>query len=610
MNNCGKKIWLSIFMLLISVYVYAVDVVVQAPSIVAVNQRFQVSYAVDDLEAEFIKPTFSSDFKVIAGPSESVGISVFSGTGVAATASQQKIYTYYIQALKEGVFEIPVVDVKLKDGTIKKSKKTSIEVVKEAPKQGNNQPRTQTPQPADISADDLFIKMDFNRTTVYKGEPIILTVRLYAHNVPLTSLSGLQVPTFTGFDVQELQVSPNESRLHQQKYNNRVYNSAVIGRLILYPLRAGEIKLDPIEAGVVLEYQQMPSSLDPFEIMSMGVPTRTVRKQLKSAPATITIKEFPAGAPASFNGVTGNFSLTTNIDKTETTANQPLTYTVNISGTGNFNQLKEPLIAFPDKFDRYEPKITNNIKTEATGGTGNRKFEYVVIPRSNGEFEIPAFEFSYFDIQKQSYVTLKSAPVTLQIEKDPTGASQPVTTGPLVTGRKVEHLGNDIIFIKTAPVTLKPAGYVFFGSGSFWIIFAVMLVLFVLVCLLMVKLSKDKQNVALMRNKKANKVAINRLKQSAKLLKAGDRTGFYEEVSRAVWGYISDKLDMQASELSRDNVQDKLAIQNVPQENIDLLLTVIDDCEYARYAPGSNREGMEEVYNEAIQAISKLENLK
>lgn len=610
MNNCCKRIWFSILIIFSCISAHAIDLVVKAPSIVAVNQNFQITYTVEKHVKEFIRPVFTADFKVIAGPTKSIGKSIMQGV-----SSDYVSYTYYVRALKEGIFDIPVAEVKLEDGTTLKSKKTSIEVIKEdAQRQQqspNNSGSQQTQNAADISPEDLFVKMEFNRTSVYKGEPIILTIKLYTHNVPVTSLTNFKMPTLAGFDHQELQVSANESSLHQEKYNNRVYLVAVIGRIMLYPLRAGEIKIDPIETGVSVQVQQQRRGNDLIDII-YGLPTRTVNKQLKSAPATIKIKDFPAGAPASFNGATGNYTITSSIDKTQTTANQPISYSVTISGTGNFKQINEPLTAFPSTFDKYDPKISNNVKTTNTGGTGNKKFEYVLIPRSAGEFEIPPVEFSYFDTQKDSYVTLKTKPEQLLIEKDPSGFSQPVATGtvPLVTGKKVEHLGNDILFIKTGPLLLKSSNTVFFGSPGFWLLFVALIIAFVLICLVMYKTAKNRQNVALMRNRKANKAARNRLKQSAKLLKEGDNSGFYEEVSRAVWGYIGDKLNMQGSELSRDNVQDKLIEQGVPQENIDLLLTVIDKCQYARYAPGSNRSGMEEMYNEAIKAISKLENLK
>ena len=604
MNRFKKICFVCIPMLLCAFATHAIDLTVNAPSIVTVNQRFQIAYTADGSVSEFMTPSFA-DFDVLMGPARSSSI-----VSVNNVTTTNVIFTYYVRAKTEGVFDIPEAGVKLRDGTVVKSKKASIEVVKEAQGGGSTQSNQNPQSPAEVSPEDLFVAMEFNKTSLYKSEPVILTIKLYARNVPVTSISNLKMATMVGFDSQELQVPQAESSLHQAKYNNKVYSVAVLGRLILYPLRAGDLKIDPVELVASMQVKQQARSSDMFEIF-MGPSFRTVSKQLKSAPATLKIKEFPAGAPHSFNGATGSFSLNSTVDKTSSIANQALTYSITVSGTGNFKQINEPLLVLPDKFEKYDPKISENVKAGNAGGTGSKKFEYVLIPRTDGSFDIPPTEFSYFDTRKESYVTLKTKPLHLDIEKDPNASNtRPVSSTPLISGKKVEHLGNDIIFIKTAPTVLKPAGHVFFGSSGFFLTGAAMLAVFALACTAKNVNDKKRGNVAMMRYKKASKAAVGRLKQASRLLKAGDRTGFHEEVSRAVWGYIGDKLNMQLSELSRDNVQEKLNQKNVPQENIDLLIAVIDDCEYARYAPGSSRENMEGTYDKALEAISKLENLK
>jgi hypothetical protein len=618
MSNCRKKLFF-VLMLFCPIVAFADELVVEAPTIVAVNERFQIIYSISyppDKKTfkEFIAPASFPDFNVMMGPVNSSS-SKFVSDGNTSSSTQTVIFTYVVRATKEGIFDIPVAEAKFENGESVKSKKTSIEVIKEGSNKatsGSGNTQQQARNPEDVSPDDLFIKMEFNRQSVYKGEPLIMSIKLYWHNVPVVSLNKFNMTTLAGFDHQELQVAANESKPHQQKYNNKIYNTIVLARLVLYPLRAGEITLVPLETDVVIQAPQQSRSSRDISDFFFGQQYKTVTKHLKSKSVTLNIKDFPAGAPPSFNGATGNFTLTTKIDKDKIAANQAITYSVTISGAGNFKQVNPPLLLFPDKFDKYDPKTTENVKVTETGGTGTKKFDYVLIPRNAGEFDLPMSEFSYFDTQKGSYVTLKSNPIHLAVEKDPNGTNiQPITSMPMVTGKKVEHLGNDILFIKTAPLAaLKPSGYVFFASSDFWLLFTSIILIFAIICFIMRKMTKDRQNVALMRNRKANKVAITRLKQSAKLLKADDRVGFYEEVARAVWGYISDKLNMQGSEFSRDKVQEKLTSQNVPQENIDLLIAVMEDCEYARYAPGSNHEGMEDMYNEAIKAISKLENLK
>ncbi|MDR1338875.1 MAG: BatD family protein [Prevotellaceae bacterium] len=608
MNNC-KRICLFILMSFCPIAVFADELVIETPNIVAVNEEFKISYSIsyspDKKLTEFIAPVFS-DFHVVAGPVES-NSSTFIMNGTTNTSTQTKKVTYWLRATKEGVFDLPAAEVKFEGGISVKSQKKAVEVIKDNAGKATN-PRSSE----DINPDDLFIRMEFNRQSVYKGEPMILSIKLYWHNVPVSSLSKFNMPTLAGFDFQELQIPANESKPYQQKYNNKVYNAITLARLILYPLRAGEITLAPLETVVSVQIPQQSRGSQGLPDLFFGQQYRTVNKQLKSKPVTLNIKDFPAGAPASFNGAMGNFTLAAKLDKNKITANQAVTYSVTVSGTGNFKQINPPLILFPDKFDKYDPKTADNVKISETGGSGTKKFDYVLIPRSAGEFEIPPVEVSYFDARKGTYVTLKSDPLHIEVEKDPSGTNiQPISSMPMVTGKKVEHLGNDILFIKTAPLTaLKSSGYVFFASSDFWLLFAAIILIFAIICFIMRKMEKDRRNVALMRNRKANRVAISRLKQSARLLKADDRAGFYEEVARAVWGYISDKLNMQGSEFSRDRVQEKLVSQNVPQENIDMLISVMENCEYARYAPGGNHEGMENMYNEAIAAISKLENLK
>ena len=579
---------------------------VNADAIVSLNGKFQIAYTIEyepnnPVEA-FEPPAFGDHFKVIAGPGQSVARHDINGK-----VSNSIIFTYYLQALREGVFDIPQASVKMKDGSVIKSKARSMEVLKEEGGSGNAQ-QQQNAANGDVSADDLFIRMEFSRQSVYKGEPMVLTIKLYTRNVHVVNVSGFKMPTLAGFDMQELKIADPDWK--QQKYNNKIYQTYPLARLMLYPLRAGELKMDPVELVATIQVRQQVRSNSMMD-MIMGPSIKHINKNLRSSPVSLNIKDFPAGAPATFNGATGNFKLISKIDKTESVANQPVTFAVTVSGSGNFKQIKEPLIVFPENFDKYDPKIAENVKSEVSGGTGSKKFEYVVIPRNAGEFDIPPVEFSYFDVQKGSYVSLKTEPVHLVIERDPNAAnSAPISSMPMVTGKKVKHLGNDILFIKTDMPQLSAIGSVFFGSLDFWLIFVAMAVIFSAAVVMRTKSRKNRQNVALMRNKKANKVAVSRLKQSAKFLKTDNRTAFYEEVSRAVWGYIGDKLNMQASELSRDNIQDKLNAQNVPQENVDLLIAVIDNCEYARYAPGGSREGMEEVYRQALLAISNLENLK
>ena len=610
-----KRFLLSVLLVSCAGVLFAANMTVKAPNIVTVGEKFQIVFSIDattDILAFSIRPSLS-DFQVIAGPVASSASRTINGQTTSYTT-----FTYYVQAVKEGTFSLGQAEVKVK-GVSVKSENYSIEVVKAATGQsGQNNQSGQTQQPAadrspaasqsGIDEGDLFIRVELNRNSLYKGESLVASVSLYTR-VAITQLSNFKAPQLTGFYSQDIEVPANENNLHRVTYNGKVYSTAVLKRYVLFPQRSGSIRIEPVEASLAVQLPRTVRSNSIFDDF-FAMPYETTEKRIKSVPVTVTVKDLPAGAPVSFKGAVGNFTVKAGIDRTETTANQALSYALTVSGTGNLKLVEEPAITFPADFDKYEPKITENVRTTLQGSTGNKKFEYALIPRSAGTFEIPETEFTYFEPNKSAYVTLKTDNIALTIEKDPHGVSPSASTSTVsnVNQQDIRRLGTDILFIKTAPLVLQARDYMFFGSPVFWLCCFAMLVLFLLCCLALGKREKNMKNIALMRNKKAVKIAKRRLKKSAALLKSGDKNGFYDELARAMWGYSSDKFNMPAAYLSRDNVQEKLATKGVPQESIDLLLKVVDDCEYARYAPGNEQANMEHVYDEAIRAISKLEN--
>jgi hypothetical protein len=615
-----KRLLIVCALTLYSSLSFAAKVTVSAPNIVTIGEKFQISITVDVMgeDIRLAVPPVLSDFQVIAGPVLSSRQVSINGQTTAQTT-----FTYYVQAVKEGTFGIGQPEVKVGNTSLK-ADKIAIEVIKESQKQGAQTPPNQqqgqggqtqqnTPsqgaQPG-IDEGDLFIRVELSRGSLYRGESLVASIVLYTR-VALTGLSDFKVPQLTGFYSQDIDVPANENNLHRVNYNGKVYNSAVLKRYVLFPQRSGNIRVEPVETAVSVQVPRTSRSRSMFDDF-FAMPYETVEKRIKSAPVTVNVKDLPAGAPASFKGAVGNFTMKAATDRTETTANQAISYSLTVSGTGNLKLVEVPTINFPADFDKYEPKVTENIRTTLQGSTGSKKFEYALIPRSAGTFEIPETEFTYFDTNKGTYVTLKTNSISLAIEKDPHGSNAPASTSvaPGVNQQDIRYLGNDIVFIKTAPLVLQPRDYVFFGSTNFWLWCAAILAAFVLICFVLRKREKNMKDLASMRNKKAVKIAKQRLKKSAALLKAGDKNGFYDEVARAVWGYLGDKLNIPVAYLSRDNVQEKLTDRGVNQENIDLLLKAIDDCEYARYAPGSEQKNMEHVYDEAIQAISKLESGK
>lgn len=613
MNSNMRKLVLTFLMTISVGLAFGVRLTIKAPNVVAVGETFQIAFTVDATPDQFIPPALS-DFRVIAGPGRASSISIVNGQQSATT-----IYTYYVEALKEGTFSIGQAEV-IVDGISTKSSSYSIEVVKAgagATTQGQQgqqqgQQRVQSPTSASsttVDAGDLFARVEVSRSSLYRGESLVATIKIYTL-VGISNLSEFKVPPYTGFYSQDMEIPASESSLHRENVNGKIYNVAVLKRSLLFPQKAGTLTIDPAEMSLSVQLPRAASQTRSIFDDFFAMPDVTTEKKLKTPVVSINVKDLPSGAPASFKGAVGNFKMEASIDKTETTANQALLYSLTISGKGNLKLLEEPKINFPPDFDKYDPKVNDNIQTTATGSSGSKKFEYAIIPRSAGSFNIEGTEFTFFDPAKGAYTTLRSNDLTITVEKDPYGSTAQSTTGPVqgVNQENIRRLGNDIVFIKTAPLSLQAMDDVFFGSGRFWLIIGALLVAALLAWLVLRKQVKERSNVALMRNKKANKMAKQRLKKSAKLLKEDDEKGFYEEISRATWGYVGDKLNIPAASLSRDNVQGKLLARNVPQEDVDLLLKVMDDCEYARYAPGSGHSAMEHIYNDTINVISKIES--
>lgn len=621
--NIIKQVLFSLLMIANASAVFAAKMTVKAPNIVTVGEKFQIAFQVDaatDALAFSIPPSMG-DFQIIAGP-----VASFSSSSINGQSTSYTTFTYYVQAMKEGTVTIGQAEVKVK-GSAVRSENISIEVVKSAAGAAGGQNAQsaqgsqaggQVQQPAAgrtpasgqgrVGDGDLFLRIELNRSSLYKGEPLVASIALYT-KVAVTQFSNFKAPQLTGFYSQDLEVPANENNLHRVTYNGTVYNMAVVKRSLLFPQRSGIIRIDPAEANISVQLPRAVRAQSMFDDF-FAMPYEIVEKHVKSAAVEVTVKDLPQGAPSSFKGAVGNFTVKSSVDRTETTANQALSYALTVSGSGNLKLVQEPSITFPADFDKYEPKLTENVRSTNQGSTGSKKFEYALIPRSAGSFEIPGTEFSYFDPAKNSYQTLRTESINLNIEKDPQGFSQAASSASPsnVNQQDIRRLGTDILFIKTSPLILQAHDSVFFSSTAFWICIVSMIALFLLIYFALARREKTRKNTALMRNKKAVKIAKRRLKKSAMILKAGDKNGFYEELAHAVWGYLSDKFNMPSASLSRDNVQETLAKKGVAEENISLLLKVIDDCEYARYAPGNEQANMENVYREAITAISKLES--
>lgn len=611
---------LHIFILVcISVSVFAdeVSLRVSAPSTVEVGGKFRVQFTVNTQNvSHFSAPDFKG-FEVIYGPATS-SQSSFQMINGRTSQSSSIIYTYVLMAESVGNFTIGSASVQA-DGKTVKSSPTRIRVLSGGAggSSGGNyggggngnagagrQSSASEPSSSstNISAKDLFMTATASRTTVHEQEAILLTYKIYTL-VDLRELDG-KLPTLDGFQIQEIPL-PRTKEFSIEQYNGRNYRSVVWSQYLLFPQKSGKLTIPAITyEGVVITRNR---NLDPIEAFFNGQSGYTeVKRKIATPTLTINVSPLP-NKPEGFSGAVGKFSVSSSISTKEVDANEAVTLKISVQGSGNMKLISTPEVQFPKDFETYDAKVNDNFQLTRSGLSGTKDFEYLFVPRHPGTYEIPAAEFIYFDTESRSYKTLKTEAYTLKVNKGKGGAGQSVSN---YSGQQqdVQQLNQDIRFIKKGDVNLHQPGDTFFGTWKCWVAYLLPLLLFIIVMVLGRKQMKAHANVALSRGRKANKVALKRMKTAKKLLDAHDTGKFYDEVLRALWGYVGDKFNMSQESLNKENIEQSLTSRNVPAEQIQQFMKVLNDCEFARYAPGDVNENMENVYNSAISAISKMED--
>ena len=577
-----------------------------APKVVAMGQQFRLVYEINTRGGKFTPPELK-DFEILMGPSTSYSESTQIING-RISRHVSYTYTYILQPLKEGDFVIPPARLSLK-GKVYESGPVRITVVK-----GNQPARSgagsgsqggraaAAPAAGNGSSSNLYVRMIVDKTKVYLGEPVAVTVKIFSR-VSLTGFEEVDMPEFDGFLKQEIP-TPNLTSLQREYINGVAYNTGVIQRYLLFPQTTGDIKIDPVKI-VCLVRKRVHSSPGGF-FDDFFDSYQTVRQPILSAPLTIHVKPLPAGAPADFSGAVGTFGLDATLDKDSLKVNDAVTLKVRISGNGNLKLIQAPKIDFPPDFESYDPKVVSRIKNTVHGATGYKQFEYLMIPRHAGKYRIPPVVFSYFDPAAGRYKTLRTPAFTVTVKKGEGETGTQVITG----GDKeaLKFLGKDIRYIHTGPIRLKKAGYSLFDTWLFKAFYLVLLLLFLVVVFAYRRHRKVMGDQQRVRNRKANKVARKRLKVAGQHLRRGDQSGFYEEVLKALWGYLSDKMLLPVSDLTQETAARALEERGVSKELIERLLRVIDRCEYARYAPESDAgAAMDKLYEETVAVISELE---
>lgn len=586
-----------------------------APMIVGQGKAFRVEFSLNaqpDPDS-FSAPDFTG-FDVVAGPAESTGRSLQFVNG-SMTSNYNYTITYVLLPQQEGNFTIGEASIS-SGGTRYTTRPVAIEVRDEgqaAAAAGTSTPAEQQDRKSggerqaqgQIAKDDLLLRLTLSRTTVYKGEPVRATIKLYRRDVSLAGSEGGTFPSFNGFWAQE--INTDNAQWEREILNGKVYETVVVREYLLYPQQSGSLTIDPAELTVVAQVVvQNNRSMDPF---FGGMPDiYNVRRKLTTPRMKVKVLDLPAGAPESFTGAVGRFTMSETEPSAQLAANSSATYTLRIAGTGNLPFVQAPKLTLPASFEQYTVKTTESIKTTVSGTSGYRQFEYPFIARAEGEFLIDPVEFTFFDPARMQYVTLSSKPLRLEITPDASGRGGEPRIVKGLSKEDVKLLGEDIRFIKLGrPDLLKARSPLLFSTGYF-VALAAILGLFAAAYAALRKRIRDSRNAALVRGKRANKVAVQRFRAAKRYMAEQNKDAFYEEMLRALWGYMSDKFNIPVANLTKENVREELHKRGVSAEDAQLFSSIITQCDEAQYSPAASAQ-MNDVYAAGVDLISRIESV-
>ena len=573
----------------------------RAPLQVAVGEQFRLSYTIntDDVKG-FRAGNIPEAFDVLMGPTTSTQSSYQLVNG-HMSGSTSVTYTYILSANKQGTFTIPAAQAQV-GGKAIHSNELRIKVSGQA--QGGQQGRQQgrageevRPAGSTISGSDLFIKVSASKQRVREQEPILLTYKVYTL-VGLTQLSG-KMADLKSFYTREVPL-PQEKTFQVETFNGRPYRTVTWQQYVVFPQATGKLEIPSITyEGLVVQQNR---SVDPFEaFFNGGSGYVEVKKKITAPGITIQVDPLPQ-RPAGFSGGVGQYTVSATLDKTQVKANDPVKLRVVVSGAGNMKLLKQPVVKFPKDFDSYDAKVTDQTKLTTQGLEGSIIYDFLAVPRHQGEFDIPAIEYTYFDTRANDYKTVRTDAFHLSVAK----GSGTGTVAAFNGQEDVKLLNSDIRYIKTGDTHQRAVGDFFFGSAEYWALLAVLLLGFVSLFVIFRRRAIENADLVKQRAGKANKVATKRLKKAARLLKENRQGEFYDEVLRALWGYVGDKLSMPVEQLSRDNISQQLEAYGVSAETIEQFIGALDECEFARYAPGDATGNMNKVYDAAMTAITQI----
>ncbi len=602
MTKIMKRMLATFLLSCLTLLAQAQQIVVSAPSHVAVGENFRIAYTVNTTDvSDFRSGNIPSGLEVIAGPytSQQSSFQVVNGH---TSSSSSVTYTYTLYAEKNGTFTIPAAKAVV-NGKSCTSRPIRITVSGSASR-GNGAPRMHEDDGAEdemratgsrISGSDLFVKVSANKKRVHEQEPILLTYKVYTL-VNLTQLNG-KMPDLAGFHTQEIPL-PQQKSFHIENVNGRNYRCVTWSQYVMYPQMTGQMKIPSITfKGVVVQQNR---NVDPFEaFFNGGSGYVEVNRDIVAPGLTIQVDPLPA-KPAGFSGGVGRFDITSQLLSKTAKAGEPLTLRVVVSGVGNLKLIKQPVVEFPKDFDKYDPKVTDKTRLTTNGIEGNMVYDYLVVPRNQGTYTIPAVKLTYYDTSTSSYKTIQTQTISVNVAKGNGRGTAVVDYS--------QAQRNDILPLREGATRLHEVGDFFFGSSRYIVTLILLLTVFVVLLVVFRKHAVDSADIVKMKGRRASKVAAKRLKSAHRLMESGRQSEFYDEVLRALWGYVSNKLNMPVEQLSRDNVAEELSRHQVSQTTINTFISALDECEYERYAPGDAAGNMNKTYTSAMNAIMDIED--
>jgi hypothetical protein len=579
-----------------------------APRQVVMGQYFNLVYSAN-VEVEDLRiAELSEFFEILYGPSTSMSSSTTIVNGKYQSTSSYG-FTYVLRPKKTGTFTIPAATATV-GGNKYKSNSLSIKVLPSDQQASSNQNQqrssaasnTESASTASVSGDQVFIRAIPSKTSVTEQEGLLVTYKIYTR-VDIAGMENPKFPEFKGFMAQEIEI-PQNRQWDLENYNGANYQTTILKQTVLYPRETGSLIIDKGSFDLILRVKNRNTRSrsifdDFFETYS------EVKKTVYCNSVKVNVSQLPFGKPADFCGVSGSLNMTSTISGQTVKANEAVTIRIKLSGSGNLKMIPTPELTFPADFESYDPKVDNAFKTSTSGVSGTKTIEYLVIPRFPGKFEIPAATISYFDLSTRKYKTLSTQPFSINVLKGDGNVTN--VSGKFANQEQLRLLGSDIRYLKNN-IKLRKESDLLFGTTWFWLAYLIPTLLFGIVLIINRKKLKDNADIARVRNRKANQVAVKRLKQASVFLKSGNKELFYDEVLKALWGYTSDKLNIPISKLNKETIEHQLTDSKVGEDIRSEFMSILQACEFARFAPGDATEAMDKLFEQTMSVIDKMEN--